>query len=295
MNHKMLFTRFGAAAVIAAFGLVACGDDTSSGPNTPDDITSSETSPASSENAQPASSGSKPASSSGITVSSSSAKELCEALTPECGYTPEELCAMDKTEYCTGSSSSAVDPESSSATNPDETCRHITDTGDPLKPHPCDTEFDVAMDCVKGYYLMCANGIWLNATGCDTTKEKCGFDDYVLCNSFQLRDYCSDNWLDEPCENGQTRDLRVYDSTDSTSFSMVNYICVEGKWEKRSSFYGNCDNDKDCLGGFQGCWQSEIIGQPCDERDPETAWITEDRCDFVCRDGKYEFVPPPTK
>jgi hypothetical protein len=94
-------------------------------------------------------------------------------------------------------------------------------------------------------------------------------------------------------EEGRTRDLRIYDTTDSTSFSYVNYICVEGKWVKRSSLYSNCDNDKDCLGGFQQCWQSDIIGQPCDERDPETSWITEDRCDFVCRDGKYEFMPPP--
>ena len=177
----------------------------------------------------------------------------------------------------------------------DETCRHITDTGDPMKPHPCTVEFDVAMDCVKNYYMMCANGIWLNATGCDTTKEKCGFDDYKLCIDYQLRAYCSDDWLNEPCEEGRARDLRIYDTTDSTSFSYVNYICVEGKWVKRSSLYSNCDNDKDCLGGFQQCWQSDIIGQPCDEKNPETAWITEGNCDFVCRDGKYEFLPPPTK
>lgn len=177
----------------------------------------------------------------------------------------------------------------------DETCRHITDTGDPMKPHPCTVEFDVAMDCVKNYYMMCANGIWLNATGCDTTKEKCGFDDYKLCMDYQLRAYCSDDWLNEPCEEGRSRDLRIYDTTDSTSFSYVNYVCVEGKWVKRSSLYSNCDNDKDCLGGFQQCWQSDIIGQPCDEKNPETAWITEGRCDYVCNDGKYEFVPPPTK
>ena len=175
----------------------------------------------------------------------------------------------------------------------DETCRHITDTGDPMKPHPCTVEFDVAMDCVKNYYMMCANGIWLNATGCDTTKEKCGFDDYKLCIDYQLRAYCSDDWLNEPCEEGRTRDLRIYDTTDSTSFSYVNYICVEGKWVKRSSLYSNCDNDKDCLGGFQQCWQSEIIGQACNERDPKTSWVTEGRCDYVCRDGKYEFMPPP--
>ena len=346
MNQKKFIKVLGTATVLAAFGLVACGDDTSSGPNAPDEITSSETAPSSDSNILPSSSESKekPTSSSAIAGSSSSAKKQCEAFSPECGYTLEELCSMGYAEYCTGSSSSATNPNSSSSlgkclsmphfddslqiayqvpvctaeeegtrlpdcetsdvyvcengrwnTVADETCRHITDTGDPMKPHPCDVEFDVAMDCAKNYYMMCAGGIWLNATGCDTTKEKCGFDDYKLCSDYQLRAYCSDDWLNEPCEEGRSRDLRIYDTTDSTSFSYVNYICVEGKWVKRSSLYSNCDNDKDCLGGFQGCWQSEIIGQPCDERDPETSWITEDRCDFVCRDGKYEFMPPPTK
>ena len=320
MNQKKFIKVLGTATVLAAFGLVACGDDTSSGPNAPDEITSSETVPSSDSNILPSSSESKekPTSSSAIAGSSSSAKKQCEAFSPECGYTLEELCSMGYAEYCTASSSS-VNPNSSSSKEnclhmphfadslhityqipmctaeeegtrlPDcetsdvyvcengrwntvvnETCRHITDTGDPMKPHPCDVEFDVAMDCAKNYYMMCANGIWLNATGCDTTKEKCGFDDYKLCSDYQLRAYCNDDWLNEPCEEGRSRDLRIYDTADSTSFSYVNYICVEGKWVKRSSLYS-------------------------DEKNPETAWITEGRCDYVCSDGKYEFVPPPTK
>ena len=177
----------------------------------------------------------------------------------------------------------------------DETCRHITDTGDPMKPHPCDVEFDVAMDCAKNYYMMCANGIWLNATGCDTTKEKCGFDDYKLCMNYNLREYCTDDWLDDPCQEGESRDLRKYDNENSTSYRLVNYICVDGKWVDRMSYY-NCPEDRDCgSGGFQDCWQSDIIGTTCNERDPETSWISKDGCDFQCRDGKYEFVPPPTR
>ena len=346
MNQKKIIKVLGTAMVFAAFGLVACGDDSSSSPVVPDEITSSET------NGLPDSSNSNPVSSSDVDGSSSSVMVQCNAFMPECGYSPEELCAMGMTQYCTGSSSSMVNPESSSAVNSssssskenclhmphfadslhityqipmctaeeegtrlpdcetsdvyvcengswntvaDETCRHITDTGDPMKPHPCDVEFDVAMDCAKNFYMMCANGIWLNATGCDTTKEKCGFDDYKLCNDYQLRAYCNDDWLNEPCEEGRGRDYREYDTTDSTSFRLISYVCVDGKWEKRSNYYGNCDSDKDCLGGFQDCWQSDIIGTTCNERDPETSWISKDGCDFQCRDGKYEFMPPPTR
>ena len=50
MFKKILFARLGAATVITALGLAACGDDSSSGSN------------------------------------------QCEALTPECGYTVEDLC-----------------------------------------------------------------------------------------------------------------------------------------------------------------------------------------------------------
>ena len=339
MNQKKIIKVLGTAMVFAAFGLVACGDDSSSSPVVPDEITSSET------NGLPDSSNSNPVSSSDVAGSSSSVKVQCNAFMPECGYSLEELCAMGMTQYCMGSSSSMVNPESSSAVNSssssskenclhmphfadslhityqipmctaeeegtrlpdcetsdvyvcengswntvaDETCRHITDTGDPMKPHPCDVEFDVAMDCAKNFYMMCANGIWLN-------KEKCGFDDYKLCNDYQLRAYCNDDWLNEPCEEGRGRDYREYDTTDSTSFRLISYVCVDGKWEKRSNYYGNCDSDKDCLGGFQDCWQSDIIGTTCNERDPETSWISKDGCDFQCRDGKYEFMPPPTR
>jgi len=302
-----------------AEGDLSSGNDTLSSAQP----TSSETAqPTSSENAQPASSNSNPASSGAVAGSSSSAVNgssssqvgSSSSVNPNSSSSKENCLHMPhfadslhityQVPVCTAEEEGTRLPDCETSdvyvcengswnTIADETCRHITDTGDPMKPHPCTVEFDVAMDCVKNYYMMCANGIWLNATGCDTTKEKCGFDDYKLCSDYQLRAYCSDDWLNEPCEEGRSRDLRIYDTTDSTSFSYVNYICVEGKWVKRSSLYSNCDNDKDFLGGFQGCWQSEIIGQPCDEKNPETAWITEGRCDYVCRDGKYEFMPPP--
>jgi len=346
MNQKKIIKVLGTATVFAAFGLVACGDDSSSSPVVPDEITSSET------NGLPDSSNSNPVSSSDVAGSSSSVKVQCNAFMPECGYSLEELCAMGYAQYCTGSSSSMVNPESSSAVNSSssqskdqcvpmphvepgveisyqipicsqeeegttqsdcktddvyvclegrwtniqtETCRHITDVGDPMKPHSCDTEFEVAMDCAKNYYMMCAGGIWLNATGCDTTKERCGFADYKLCNNYNLREYCTDDWLDEPCQEGESRDLRKYDNENSTNYSLVNYICVEGRWVDRMSYY-NCPEGRDCgSGGFQDCWQSDIIGTTCNERDPETSWISKDGCDFQCRDGKYEFMPPPTR
>ncbi|WP_297947378.1 hypothetical protein [uncultured Fibrobacter sp.] len=356
MKNKMLLSRFGAATLIAAFGLVACGDDSSSGPIVSNEINTSETTPASSEtihssdskttsseSTQPASSGNEqPASSGTVNENSSSAGVQCDALAPECGYTLEELCAMGHTSYCTGSSSSTANssssrskeqcvpmphlgdaegiayqipictPEQEGTTQPDcetddvyvcldsrwtniqtETCRHITDVGDTKKPHPCETAFDVAMDCTKNFYMMCAGGIWLNATGCDTTKEKCGFTDYKLCNDFNLREYCKDDWLNEPCQGGDSRALRVYDNENSTSYSNIDYMCVDGRWENRMNYY--CSEGRGCgSGGFQHCYESDIIGTACDDKNKDTTWIHKDDCDFMCVNGKYEFMAPPT-
>lgn len=363
MKNKMLFTRLGAASVIAALGLVACGDDSSNSPVIPNEILSSESSePASSESALPASSGNAQPASSATTLSSGSQPTSSESSQPTSSANEpptssnsnpsssnsnpvsSSSIAGSSSSDVNGSSSSAVNSSSSrskeqcvpmphvdpgagisyqipicsqeeeGSTQPDcktddvyvclegrwtniqtETCRHITDVGDRMKPHSCDIEFEVAMDCAKNYYMMCAGGIWLNATGCDITKEKCGFDEYKLCMDYNLREYCSDDWLDEPCQEGKSRDLRKYDNENSTSYSLVNYICVDGKWVDRMSYY-NCPEGRDCgSGGFQDCWESDIIGTTCDERNPETSWISKDGCDFQCRDGKYEFLPPPTR
>ena len=66
MNQKKIIKVLGTATVFAAFGLVACGDDSSSSPVAPDEITSSET------NGLPGSSNSNPVSSSDVAGSSSS-------------------------------------------------------------------------------------------------------------------------------------------------------------------------------------------------------------------------------
>ena len=113
-----------AAASILSLALTACdndspsaptgGDENSSALEKTDDSSSSKGEPASSEtSAKSSETGNESSSSEGATVT-------CDALSPECGYTEEELCARGVPGYCGNelvelSSSSEAGPASSSA------------------------------------------------------------------------------------------------------------------------------------------------------------------------------------
>ncbi|WP_173384435.1 hypothetical protein [Fibrobacter succinogenes] len=163
MNHKMLFVKLGTATVITAFGLAACGDDTSSGSN------------------------------------------QCEALSPECGYTVEELCRMGVKQYCpeqssssevenssssieNGGNSSSVQEQSSSSevlssssvvksssSDSGETCIHISDfPPDSDYDDWCHGEGERAVDCVTQEVYICDDMFWKKVETCrDVAPTTC--------------------------------------------------------------------------------------------------------------------------
>lgn len=88
-----------AAAFVTAVALniTACGDD--SGSKTP-------AAPEENQPQQPADPSTNP--SNPQSTSSSSNDAHCEAETPACGYTPEQLCTMGQVQYCAGSQDSST-------------------------------------------------------------------------------------------------------------------------------------------------------------------------------------------
>lgn len=176
-----------AAASILSLALTACDSDSPSAPTGGDEKSSAveSSSPSSSEtNGSPESSsdaGDVSSSSEGATVtcdalspecgyteeelcnmgqmryckivpaSSSSAEKRCEAFLPECGYAEEELCGMGYTEYCA----------SSSSTKQPETCEHITDyDGMSAEGNCVGRTGDVVTDCVTGQQFKCVDNFW---------------------------------------------------------------------------------------------------------------------------------------
>ena len=176
-----------AAASILSLALSACDNDSPSAPTGGDENSSAveSSSPSSSEtNGSPESSsdaGDVSSSSEGATVtcdalspecgyteeelcnmgqmryckivpaSSSSAEKRCEAFLPECGYSEEELCGMGYTEYCA----------SSSSTKQPETCMHITDVDGMSAEGNCvGRTGDVVTDCVTGQQFKCVDNFW---------------------------------------------------------------------------------------------------------------------------------------
>lgn len=81
----------------AALSLTACGDDSSSGtPATPTPD------PGQQQPSDP-------------TVNPGNSDEHCEALTPECGYSPSELCSMGQLQYCEGPTYPPIPPTTADA------------------------------------------------------------------------------------------------------------------------------------------------------------------------------------
>ena len=188
-----------AAASILSLALTACDSDSPSAPtggdekssavektddssSSKDDSSSSKGEPASSEtSAKSSETGKESSSSEGATVtcdalspecgyteeelcnmgqmryckivpaSSSSAEKRCDAFMPECGYSEEELCGMGYTEYC----------GSSSSTKQLETCMHITDyDGMSAEGNCVGRTGDVVTDCVTGQQFKCVDNFW---------------------------------------------------------------------------------------------------------------------------------------
>lgn len=75
---------------------------------------------------------------------------------------------------------------------PAGSCVHISDVESDDKWNCDEPDFTLKMDCKKSSPLyMCASGMWIEAKGCDTSKEKCGYSEDELCTKFGIMKYCS--------------------------------------------------------------------------------------------------------
>ena len=248
MNHKMFFKRLGAATVIAAFGFVACNDDTSSGPNTSDEITSSESSgqdtrfdgeassssdaiaPSSSEDAIPSSSES-PTSSAEVETANSSSSLIAESSS-----------SLALSSSATAESSSAVFKEE--CIDFARMCRNCDGPDCPIPFRPCSECFDEGMmaeDCVTGGVYKCENRLWnladrsqcLNValTPCTGDSANCG---RVPCNSNAPKTVID-------CESGE------------------EYVCADAYWTPMKETE-SCTRIVGAENGYEGeqCTREEV-------------------------------------
>lgn len=165
MKRNVLSKTLGSVALVAAFGLIACGDDSSSVSNQCEALDPE----------------------CGYTV-----EELCRM--GEKQYCPEQSSSSEAVNSSSsienGGSSSSVAKSSSSGLG--ETCIHISDS-DSASRWDCDApDYTLKADCVNSDSLyMCAAGMWIAAKDCDTTQERCGYSDADLCMYFGIMKYCS--------------------------------------------------------------------------------------------------------
>lgn len=219
MFKKMLFARLGAATVITAFGLAACGNDSSSGSN------------------------------------------QCEALTPECGYTVEDLCHTYHIErYCPEQGSSSVEESSSSRSQ--EQCVHMPhmDPGEEIvyQIPICAQEEEGTMqpDCNTDDVYVCRDGRWTASQ-----IETCS---HITDNDCVISQGCSLT----PCMSGTV-------TVDCARHA--EYTCEGGTWTLSIPSEG-----KSCLaeGDIQNVWGEQAGGK-------SNTYVP-----YQCKDGKWaEFYP----
>ena len=174
MKRNVLSKTLGSVALVAAFGLIACSDDTSSNTGT------------------------------------GSGDNMCEALTPECGYTEEKLCEMGVMKYCPSYN---------------ENCVHISDSDSAGRWDCTEPDYTLKEDCGNPSALyMCAAGMWIEAKDCDPSQDRCGYSDTTLCTQFGIMEYC----------DGPSNIFPVGVPCNKPGKSVV----IDGQWMYR------CDNGK---------------------------------------------------
>ena len=223
-------------AMIAAFGLVACGDDSSSVPDqctalAPEcGYTVEELCRMGEKQYCPEQSSSSvviPESSSAGKPGSSNSGETCIHMSD---MPPDS----DSDPWCFGDEGKhAVDCFTNEAytctdgfwVKDPETCIHISDSESANK-WDCDApDYTLKADCANSDSLyMCAAGMWIAAKDCDTTQERCGYSDADLCMYFGIMKYCS----------GSPRVLPDAVPCNQDGKSVV----IEGQWMYR------CDNGR---------------------------------------------------
>ena len=212
-------------AVVAAtsFAVVACDNDTLSGP----DFNSGNGGKSSAvEQHEPQSSSSE------VAVSSSSDIPLssqCAALLPECGYTVEQLCEMGQTYFCVSSSSSVKSNSSSSVVASSSSVKNSSSSFSqkPLSSSSVET-------CPNGHWTTHCNGIWAQEPVCCEEKN------VETCR--HITDY-----------DGMTEKGNCVDQNGRTAVDCVtgaNYECQNNNWQPVTCM--NVKPDK-CKAGMGGC------------------------------------------
>ena len=178
----------------------------------------------------------------------------------------------------------------------DETCEHITDVkcefGD-VGCGACDAPKNKEVrDCATGRDFVCQDNFWTAlVVDCDALIPECGYSEYELCTKHNLKEYCNDKWLSEPCDGKESsRDLVVYENGKKLTNRGGNYICVNGKWIERFRYY-ECGEKEDCVPESVRCQASPAIGTACNNEGVPAEF---DGCTLICSGGAYLYAPPPT-
>ena len=195
MKHKISRWSCGiAVASLAALALVACDNETLAGP-------------------------SFNSTNSSLTESSSSeivARPTCDALSPECGYTVEELCRMGETRYCKTSSSSSAQSSSSELRLSSMCNAFLPECG-----------YSVEELCRMGRTYYCQNSSSSVARS-SSSNEWCKHVTDVECEPCPPGEKC----ICHPCD--PNKDRESYDCATYTDLK-----CIDGEWQTPDEFCPN--------------------------------------------------------
>ena len=138
-------------------------------------------------------------------------------------------------------------------------------------------------------YTLCGSDAPQEVTDCESGKQ-------YTCRAGYWTPSDESFWLTETCDENVEHEghITVFDNTYK-SYSYIDFFCIEGQWIERFQYY-ECGTDPNCERkhvDMEKCRADEIVGTTCDEKDEESAYVDKDGCEYVCRDGVYEYLPPP--
>ncbi len=190
-----------------------------------------------------------------VPASSSSAEKRCDAFMPECGYTEEELCKMGYTEYCVAGK--CIDMDRMCPPCEGDLCP-VTN----VACNHCSEEGAVVPDCKGGSDYVCSNRLWTQI------KPTCE----------HVTDY--DGMSAEGNCVGRTGDV-VTDCVTGQQFK-----CVDNFWEAKNNV---CPPGSDCDGDGipDGIRRPDL--EPCDT---DTLLEFYGRA-YQCVNNKWVYLPPP--
>lgn len=190
-----------------------------------------------------------------VPASSSSAEKRCDAFMPECGYTEEELCKMGYTEYCVAGK--CIDMDRMCPPCEGDLCP-VTN----VACNHCSEEGAVVPDCKGGSDYVCSNRLWTQIKPtCEHVTDYDGMSAEGNCVG----------------RNGEV----VIDCVTEQQFK-----CVENFWKAKDIA---CPPGSDCDGDGipDGIRRPDL--EPCDT---DTLLEFYGRA-YQCVNNKWVFLPPP--